>query len=114
MANDIMVQFRTCLESELESKEIIPGSILICKDTGDFYHDSIEGERLRIAKYIHYFDTDTERSSYLTPENEILYIVKETNKIWIYNSSWICLSNASSGTGGTTITVKTWTTADMV
>ena len=98
MANETenMVQFRTCLESELSSKAIIPGSIIICSDTGDMYHDTSDNERLRIARSISYFDTDADRVNCLIPESEVVYIVKSTGKIWIYSNSWVCLNSSSS------------------
>lgn len=96
MADDTMVQFRTCLSTEVSNKSIIEGSIILCSDSGEFFYDDLEGNRISIAKAIEYLNTDTDRTGLLTPESEILYVVKSTGMVWIYNSGWICLNTKTT------------------
>lgn len=92
--NEEMVLFRTCLASEIASKEIIKGSIIMCSDSGDCYFDSLDGERVQISKQIVWLETESNRTSMLTPESDKVYIVKETQLIYIYNNGWICLNSS--------------------
>ena len=111
--DDTMVQFRTCLSSEVSGKSIINGSVILCSDSGEIYYDNLNGERILIARSIEYLANDTERTNLLTPESNILYIVRSTGGIWIYSSGWVRLNadatayfdidNVEIPTDGTTI-----------
>lgn len=92
MADPIMIKFRSCLASELDSREIINGSFILCSDTGDMYLDTLEGTRRRIAKQIEFLADENDRTSIILPEFDILYLVKETGKFWIYDTDWMCLN----------------------
>ena len=96
MADSTMVQFRTCLSSEVENKSIVKGSIILCSDSGEFYYDTLDGERILVAKAIVYLDKDSDRTAMLAPESGVLYVVVETGLIYIYSSSWICLNAATT------------------
>lgn len=117
MPNDTLVSFRTFLASEISSKPIVKGSIILCSDSGEIYWDTPDGERILIARSIVYFANDTERTQLLTPEANILYIVRDTGRIWIWsNSAWVNinaptttyfdLDNVEVPTGSTGVTVK--------
>ena len=90
--SNILVQFRTCYASNLDDQEIIPGSIIVCSDTGRVYHDTLDGERVPAAEAIEYYNTEAERLAELTPQAEVLYIVKENGKMYIFTSNWVCLN----------------------
>lgn len=92
MADPIMIKFRSCLASELDSREIINGSFILCSDTGDMYLDNLDGTRRRIAKQIEFLADEAARISIILPEFNILYLVKETGKFWIYDTDWMCLN----------------------
>ena len=94
-----LINFRTCYASELINRSIINGSIIICSDTGEIYHDNLDGERIKVAEQIVYLNTETERTSLLTPQINTLYVVKESNIIYRYeDGEWISLSNNDSVT----------------
>ena len=92
MPDNTMVSFRTCLSSEVDNKSIINGSFILCSDSGEAYYDNLEGERILIAQNIEYLNSDSERTSMLTPETNKLYIIISTGMLWIYSSGWICLN----------------------
>lgn len=92
MDETTIIQFRTCLASEVASREIINGSLIVCYDSGDMYFDTLEGERIKISKQIEFLTSEDDRTSLLTPESDKLYIVKETSKVYIYNNGWGCLN----------------------
>ena len=48
-----MVKFRDCLASEVKNQEVIGGSFLVCRDTGDMWCDTLSGERIALGKVIH-------------------------------------------------------------
>lgn len=89
---DEMIKFRTCLASELDSKPIINGSIILCYDSGDLYSDTIEGDRIKIADKVRILETENDRTSMLIPESDCLYIVVESKKLYIYTTTWVCLN----------------------
>ena len=91
MADD-MIMFRSCLASQVNSRAIIPGSLLVCTDSGDIYHDTSDSERIRISRDVCFLATDTERTTMLAPESDKLYVVLATFKMYIYNSGWVCLN----------------------
>lgn len=90
-----MVLYRSCLESELNSRPVINGSFILCTDSGNLYHD-VDDERIRISKSIAFLGTESNRTSILTPEDDVLYIVLATGKMWIYTSSgWECINKTT-------------------
>lgn len=89
-----MVQFRSCLESELDNRAIIPGSFILCSDTGALYKDEVN-ERILVSKAIEFITSESERISMLTPENKILYIVLATGKMYVYDNSWVCINRTT-------------------
>lgn len=89
---DEMIKFRTCLASELDTKPIINGSIILCYDSGDMYSDTIEGDRIKIADKVRILETENDRTSMLIPESDCLYIVIESKKLYIYTTSWLCFN----------------------
>ena len=91
--NEEMVLFRTCLASEINSKEIVNGSIIMCSDSGDCYFDTLDGERVQISKQIVFLETENNRTSMLAPESDKFYLVKESGLLYIYNTEWVCLND---------------------
>lgn len=89
-----MVQFRSCLASELDNRAIIPGSFILCSDTGALYKDE-DDERILVSKAIEFIGTEAERTSMLTPEANILYIILATGKMYIYDTSWTCINRTT-------------------
>ena len=87
-----MIQFRSALASEVDDRAIIPGSLLVCSDIGEMFFDNIDGERIKVANNVTYLATETDRTGLLTPEVNMLYIVIESAKMYIYNASWVCLN----------------------
>lgn len=94
--NEEMVQFRTCLSSEVESKTIVKGSIILCSDSGEFYYDNLEGERILVAKSIVYLNTDEDRTGLLIPEAGVMYVVISTGMLWIFTTTWVCLTTPNA------------------
>ena len=77
-----LINFRTCYASELINRSIINGSIIICSDTGEIYHDNLDGERIKVAEQIVYLNTETERTSLLTPRST-LYTLSKSQILFI-------------------------------
>lgn len=77
-----MYKFRDCLASEVGSQQIINGSFLVCRDTGDMYYDSLEGERVTIARSVHVVDGKV--SSELYPEVGNFYYSTSDKQMCVY------------------------------
>lgn len=92
----VIYKFQDCLSSELGTLTIVPGTLIFCRDTGENYYDTLEGTRIIVSRYVHMFATDSDRTSYLEMENNVLYIVRSTRKLWIYNAGWYCLNGSAS------------------
>lgn len=98
MPTEINYSFQDCLASEVESIAIVPGTLLFCRDTGDMFYDTLEGERIQNGKFIKMLENDSERTDILIPNSDLIYVVKNSGKIWIFhNGGWACLNNNSSG-----------------
>lgn len=92
MPDTKIVSYRQYNNSEIDSAPIIPGSMLLAKDTGNMYADTVDGDRIPLSKQTA-FITEEMRQNMLTPEEEILYITIDDFKIWIYyNGEWKCLT----------------------
>lgn len=89
-----MVQFRSCLASQLSSRPIINGSFILCTDTGALYKDD-EDERILVSKAIEFIGTESERTAMLAPENNILYIVLASGKMYVYTDTWNCINRTT-------------------
>lgn len=77
-----MYKFRDCLRSEVESQSVINGTFLVCRDTGDMYYDSLEGERRTIAKSVHVVSGKV--TSELYPEVGNLYYSTSDKQMCVY------------------------------
>lgn len=92
MPDTEIVSYRTYNNSEIKDAPIVPGSMLLAKDTGNMYADTIDGERVPISRQTA-FISEAQRQAMLAPEEEILYITVDDFKIWIYfNGAWQCLT----------------------
>lgn len=89
---DIIYRFQDCLSSELNDLDFHAGTLIFCRDTGECYYDNLEGDRVTVSQYIKFFATDSDRANCFDFETNILYIVNETNKLWVYAGGWICLN----------------------
>ena len=78
-----MIKFRDCLASELASQDVINGTFIICRDTGDMYCDTLEGERVTIAKTIHLVQGPV--NSELYPEDGHLYYSITDRQVCVYH-----------------------------
>lgn len=69
----------------------IEGSIVLDSDSGNVYLNSTStGQKILIADSVQYLDTDQDRINISEPEDQVMYIVRSTQLIWIwYNSSWV-------------------------
>lgn len=80
--------------TDVNDKKIVKGSIILNSDDGEFYYDTLSGERVLIANSITYLNTDDERINLANPKELVLYVITATKLIWIYaESSWICLNS---------------------
>lgn len=77
-----MYKFRDCLRSEVDSQPVLNGTFLVCRDTGDMYLDSLEGERLTIAKSVHVVNGKV--SSELYPEIGNFYYSTSDKQMCVY------------------------------
>ena len=78
-----MIKFRDCLASELASQEVINGTFIICRDTGDMYCDTLEGTRVTISKTIHLVQGSV--NSELYPEDCHLYYSITDRQVCVYH-----------------------------
>lgn len=79
-----MIKFRDCLASELASQQVINGSFILCRDTGDMYCDTLEGERITIAKTIHVVNGPI--SGELFPEDGHMYYSTSDRQVCVYHN----------------------------
>lgn len=77
-----MYKFRDCLKSEVNSQPIISGTFIVCRDTGDMYCDTLDGERRTIAKSVHVVSGKV--SSELYPEVGNFYYSTTDKQVCVY------------------------------
>lgn len=95
MANlptDLIYRSQDCLSSELDSIEFHAGTLIYCRDSGECYYDTLDGERVPVSKYVRFFATEAERKASMDFDSSVLYIVRETNKLYVYSGGWVCLN----------------------
>lgn len=90
-----MIKFRDCLASELNSQEKIPGSFIICRDTGDMYCDTLDNERVTIAKTIHQVQGPV--TGELFPEDGHLYYSITDRQVCVYHDGEFMPINVAIG-----------------
>lgn len=90
--NKMIYRFQDCLSSELSSLEFYAGTLIYCRDTGECFYDTPNGERVPVSKYVRFFATEAERTSCLDFDTSILYIVTATKKMYVYAGGWVCLN----------------------
>lgn len=78
-----MVKYRDCLASELSEMEIINGSLIVCRDTGDMIYDSLEGERVPIAKGAH--KVSGKVNNELFPQEGHFYYSTDDRMVCVYH-----------------------------
>lgn len=92
MPDTVIVGYRTCNSSEVNGLPIEKGSMILAKDTGAMYADTVDGDRVPISRQTT-FITEEQRQAMLAPEEDMLYITIDDFKIWIYfNNAWACLT----------------------
>lgn len=79
-----MYKFRDCLASEVSTQEHIPGSFLVCRDTGDIIYDSLEGNRVPLSKSAHLVNGNVEDE--LFPQDGHLYYSTTDKKVCMYHN----------------------------
>lgn len=79
-----MYSFRDCLASEIQAQEVVNGSFLVCRDTGDMYYDNLEGDRITISKTVHC--VEGKLGSYIYPEEGHMYYSATDKIIAIYHN----------------------------
>lgn len=95
MANlptDLIYRSQDCLSSELDSIEFHAGTLIYCRDSGECYYDTLDGERVPVSKYVRFFDTESDRTGSMDFDTSVLYIVRDTNKLYVYSGGWVCLN----------------------
>jgi hypothetical protein len=94
---DVIVSHRSCYASELDSRAIIPGSIIVCTDTGDMYHDTVDGDRIRISSDVVFCASETAIKGLLAPEENRIYLDLSKGHMFVYkNDTWSCLNPDST------------------
>lgn len=94
MATTIMYTFQDCLSSEVNNIAFVPGTLIYCRDTGESYYDTLDGDRIAVSKYVVICLTDSDRTDIIAPDSGCLYVVIETKRIWVYNGGWKDLTKA--------------------
>lgn len=79
-----MYKFRDCLASEVNSQDIIKGSFLVCRDTGDLIYDSLEGNRVPLSKSAHLVNGKV--TSELFPQDGHMYYSLTDKQVAIYHN----------------------------
>jgi len=121
-AATVIYKLQDCYSSQVADLPFSAGTLIFCSDSGECYYDPVNGtsteDRISVSQYTKMFATESEREAYLYPETNALYVVKSTNKTYIYKGStegWKCLNpdtpfyfdienvTVATGTTGTTI-----------
>ena len=79
------------VNASLNKIPIVKGQLITTTDTKTMYMDTSENERIQLGDMF-LINTESEREMMLAPLPFKLYLVKETSKLYVYNSSeWIDL-----------------------
>lgn len=89
-----MFKFRDCLASEVKSQPIINGSFIVCRDTGDMFIDTLEGERMTISKTAHVVSGTIQNVLY--PEEGHMYMSSGDKQICVYSNGKFVPLNIST------------------
>ena len=86
--NQILVSFMRTQSSKLNSIPIVDGRFILCEDSCEIYIDS-GTQRIPASQNIIEVD-----SLPLAPISKKIYVVKATQKAYIYvNGTWVCLND---------------------
>lgn len=82
----VTLSLREISQSQLSQTPIIPGQLICCSDTGNFYKDNTNGTRSSLGSSIIYVN-----SLPLAPISEKIYLLKP-DKLYLYDGDWIELN----------------------
>lgn len=71
---------------------ILSGNLIHCIDSDENYYDTTTGKRIFVG-FITYLNIDSDRTSIISPVNDMLYFVKATNVLYKYNNGWSIITN---------------------
>lgn len=80
------LSLREISQSQLSQTPIIPGQLICCTDTGNFYKDNTENSRISLGSSVIYVN-----SLPLAPLSEKIYLLKP-DKLYLYDGDWIELN----------------------
>ena len=84
--------------SVINSIEIIQGQLLYCIDTLENYYDIAEGIRIQLSTVVQ-LSTDNSRQNLDSPSTDKMYIVIETNILYVYSGTqWIVVNTEADCT----------------
>lgn len=81
----VTLSLREISQSQLSQTPIVPGQLVCCTDTGNFYKDNA-GSRTSLGASVIYVD-----SLPLAPLSEKIYLLKP-DKLYLYDGDWIELN----------------------
>ena len=74
--------------ADLTNIEIVPGNIILVKDTFEYYYDTSESKRISIGSSIITINTEAEKDT-ISPINNKLYFVIDSATMYVYtNDNW--------------------------
>lgn len=91
-----MVNFYELNESEVSTGSFSPGCIIFCKDSGNIYFTTTDGNaaKTKMSDTLKIL-TENQRKNMLAPINGKMYFCYDTSKLWMYYDDWACLNSAN-------------------
>lgn len=82
----VTLSLREISQSQLSQTPVIPGQLICCTDTGNFYKDNTGNSRTSLGSSVIYVE-----SLPLAPLSEKIYLLKP-DKLYLYDGDWIELN----------------------
>lgn len=82
----VTLSLREISQSQLSQTPIIPGQLVCCTDTGNFYKDNLDNTRTTLGSSVIYV-----ASLPIAPISGKIYLVKP-NKLYFYDEDWVELN----------------------
>lgn len=82
----VTLSLREISQSQLSQTPVIPGQLICCTDTGNFYKDNANNARISLGTSVIYVE-----SLPLAPLSEKIYLLKP-DKLYLYDGDWIELN----------------------
>lgn len=80
------LSLREITQSQLSQTPIVPGQLICCTDTGNFYKDNTGNSRVELGSSVIYVE-----SLPLAPLSEKIYLLKP-DRFYLYDGDWIELN----------------------